>query len=233
MNPLERVTGQAFAPEHVLGPLNDVERRHAPERVYLSGFSELLRERHRVAVVGARDASDIALRRARRLAHELAAKDICVVSGLARGIDTAAHTAAIERGGRTIAVIGTPLDQCNPKSNERLQREIATQHLVVSQFPLGQPVHPSNFVLRNRTMALISHASVIVEAGEGSGSLSQGWEMLRLGRLLFLMKSVIDNPSLEWPRKMMEYGAQVLERTEDLLEQLPELPSPEPLDAPF
>jgi DNA processing protein len=82
-------------------------------------------------------------------------------------------------------------------------------------------------------MALVSHASVIVEAGETSGSLSQGWEMLRLGRLLFLMKSVVDNPELKWPRKMMEYGAQVLEQTDQLLEQLPQLPVSEPLDAPF
>jgi DNA processing protein len=233
MQPPERVTGQAFTPETALGPLNDVELRNAPKQLYLAGWPELLRDRHRVAVIGSRDASDIALRRAQRLAHELAAKDVCVVSGLARGIDTAAHAAAMERGGRTIAVIGTPIERYYPKSNEPLQREIATQHLVVSQFPNGQPVHPSNFVLRNRTMALVSHASVIVEAGETSGSLSQGWEMLRLGRLLFLMKSVVDNPELKWPRKMMEYGAQVLEQTDQLLEQLPQLPVSEPLDAPF
>ncbi len=181
MNPPERVTGEAFAPEEALGPLNDVERRHAPRQLYTSGWPELLRDRHRVAIVGSRDASELALRRAQRLAHELAAREVCVTSGLARGIDTAAHTAAIERGGRTVAVIGTPLDQCNPRSNAGLQSEIATKHLVVSQFPLGQPVHRSNFVLRNRTMAPVSHASVIVEARESSDSLSQGWEMLRLG----------------------------------------------------
>lgn len=233
MKPPERVTGEAFAPEEVLGPLNDVERRHAPKQLYMSGWPELLRDRHRVAIVGSRDASELALRRAQRLAHELAAREVCVTSGLARGIDTAAHTAAIERGGRTVAVIGTPLDQCNPRSNAGLQSEIATKHLVVSQFPLGQPVHRSNFVLRNRTMALVSHASVIAEAGESSDSLSQGWEMLRLGRSLLLMKSVVDNPALAWPRQMLENGAQVLERTEDLLEQLPQLPSSEPVDAPF
>lgn len=233
MQPPERVTGQAFTPTDALGPLNDVELRHAPKQLFLSGWPELLRDRHRVAVIGSREASELALRRAQRLAHELAAKDVCVVSGLARGIDTAAHAAAIERGGRTIAVLGTPLDRCYPKENDRLQSEIAAKHLLVSQFPAGQRVHPSNFVLRNRTMALLSHASVIVEAGESSGSLSQGWEMLRLGRLLFLLKSVVDNPALTWPREMMEYGAQVLEQTDQLLEQLPQLSVSEPLDAPF
>jgi DNA processing protein len=124
--------------------------------------------------------------------------------------------------GSTIAVIGTPLDRVYPRQNVDLQREIAAHHLVVSQFPPGYPIRPTNFPMRNRTMALIVDASVIVEAGETSGSLSQGWEALRLGRALFFMKSILDDqPELEWPRKMMEYGAQVLVDAEELLDALP------------
>ena len=76
--------------------------------------------------------------------------------------------------------------------------------------------------MRNRTMALISHASVIVEAGESSGSLHQGWEALRLGRPLFLMRSVVENETLRWPKEMLEYGASILTKTEDVLNVIPE-----------
>jgi DNA processing protein len=101
-------------------------------------------------------------------------------------------------------------------------------HLVVSQFSPGQPTARRNFPLRNRTMALISDASVIVEAGDGSGSLSQGWEALRLGRPLFLLKSILDRSGLTWPKTMLQYGAMVLETPEQLLAQLPE-----PVDDPL
>ena len=97
-----------------------------------------------------------------------------IVSGLARGIDTAAHKAAIEAGGKTIAVLGTPLDRTYPAENKALQAEIIKNHLAVSQFRVGSEVFSSNFIRRNRVMALIADASVIVEAGESSGSLSQG-----------------------------------------------------------
>ena len=95
-------------------------------------------------------------------------------------------------------------------------------HLVVSQFPSGYPTTKKNFPLRNRTMALICDASVIVEASDGSGSLSQGWEALRLGRPLFLMASILDQGHLVWPRTMLDYGAMVLRTPDDLLAQLPE-----------
>ena len=101
-----------------------------------------------------------------------------------------AHTAALDEGGHTIAVLGTPLDQVYPKVNAGLQRRIAERDLLVSQFPSGMKVTPKNFPIRSRTMALLSDATVIVEAGERSGTLHQGWEALRLGRLPFLMESV-------------------------------------------
>ena len=100
------------------------------------------------------------------------------------------------------------------------------EELVISQFPSGSPVQPKNFPIRNRTMALISDATVIVEAGEKSGTLHQGWEALRLGRLLLLMESVATNSELSWPAEMIRYGAQVLSRDnlEVVLEEMPEVP---------
>jgi hypothetical protein len=119
----------------------------------------ILGEGARVSIVGSRKASPEGLRRASKLAGLLAGRGIVIVSGLAEGIDTAAHTAAIHRGGRTIAVLGTPLDQVFPRQNAALQDQIMRDHLAVSQFPAGNPIQRKNFPLRNRTMALISDAT--------------------------------------------------------------------------
>lgn len=204
----------------LIGPLNPTEKQYAPAQVWVRGDRSLLSRHPRVAVVGTRHPSEAGARRTLRLVRELVAKGVTIVSGLAQGVDTIAHTETIARGGRTIAVLGTPLDQVFPKSNERLQQKIADEHLVISEFAPGTTVSKGNFPRRNRTMALIADASVIVEAGEGSGTLSQGWETLRLGRPLLLLKSLVDGP-LEWPRKMIEHGALVLHDTNDVLRILP------------
>ena len=94
-------------------------------------------------------------------------------------------------------------------------------HLAISQFPIGYPTRPRDFVIRNRTMALISDASIIVEAGDSSGSLHQGWEALRLGRPLFIWKAIVNNPSLKWPKKMIEYGALELNDPEEIIDHIP------------
>lgn len=218
-------------PAELLGPLNDVERKNAPERVYAAGDVELLRAGPRVSVVGSRKAGAESLARARSFAKALASRGMVVVSGLAEGIDTAAHEAALAAGGKTIAVIGTPLDQVFPAKNRALQERLMREQLVISQFPSGYQVQPKSFPIRNRTMALITDATVIVEAGERSGTLHQGWEALRLGRLLFLMDSVAKSETLTWPKKMIDYGAQVLSREnlELVLDEMPEFPRGEPI----
>ena len=116
-----------FPPDELLGPLNEAEQQHAPDVLYLAGNDEYLRAGQRVSIVGSRRASPDSIRRARKLARALVERNITVVSGLAAGIDTAAHSAAIEFGGRTVAVLGTPVDQAYPKSNERL---LPTDHFV-------------------------------------------------------------------------------------------------------
>lgn len=210
---------EVFTPAEILRPLNDVERCHAPEKLYLEGDTTLLRSTPRIAVVGSRNATSCGLRRAARLSRLLTAEGVTVVSGLAAGIDTRAHEAAIRAGGRTIAVLGTPLDDVHPKSNRRLQETIGRDHLLVSQFPPGHPVLRGNFPRRNRTMALLCDVTIIVEARKSSGTLSQGWEALRLGRPLFLLKSVLDS-DLDWPQEMLQYGAQILEEPQDLVGEL-------------
>lgn len=210
-----------LTPEEVLGPLNDEEKRHKPAALYLAGDRSLLLRHPKVSIVGSRRPTEEGLRRAARLARVLVDREILVVSGLALGIDAAAHRAAIAAGGRTIGVVGTPLDKCYPRENADLQQLIARDHLLVSQFPKGYPTIPANFPTRNRTMALIADASVIVEAGDTSGSLSQGWEALRLARMLFIMRSVAERSDLRWPKRMIEYGAVVLNEPEELLEALP------------
>lgn len=215
-------TDVPLAVEDLLGPLNPLERLYAPKELFVSGHAGWLRQSPKVAVVGARRASSEGVRRAAKLARVLVDHRAIVVSGLAEGIDAAAHTATIEAAGRTIAVIGTALSDVYPARHRELQTRLMRDHLVVSQFRSGQPITRRNFPMRNRTMALICDASVIVEAGEGSGSLSQGWEALRLGRPLFLMASILERTDLAWPRTMIEYGAMVLRTPDDLLAQLPE-----------
>ncbi len=173
-----------------------------------------------ISVVGSRAASEEGRRRAQKLAILLAQNGFTVVSGLALGIDTAAHTAIVKAGGKTIGVIGTPIDQCYPKENEILQEKIATGHLLMSQFPLAQPTQKYNFPSRNYTMCGLSQATVIVEASETSGALYQARYCLQEGRKLFVMKSLLENPHLTWPKTYVKRGAIVLQDIEQLLTEL-------------
>lgn len=218
-------------PEDLIGPLNEVETKNAPKVLYLSGNLDLIQKGRRVSVVGSRKASEAGRSRAASLTKALVAADVTVVSGLAKGIDTVAHETAIALGGQTIAVLGNPLETFYPASNRSLQAQIADSFLAVSQFPTGYPSQPKNWPRRNRTMALLTDCTVIVEAGEGSGTLHQGWEALRLGRPLFLMESVTTNEHLAWPREMIKYGALVLSRSnlEAFLEEIPTRASSESL----
>lgn len=208
--------------ENLLGrPLNDVETRYAPKMLYVKGAMEIPLPRPRVSIIGSRKASQEGLDAAETITKTLVENQTVIVSGLAEGIDTSAHRAAIDMGGKTIAVLGTPLNKVYPRKNFDLQQEIMRNHLAVSQFKIGHPTKPKDFVLRNRTMALISDATIIVEAGDTSGSLHQGWETLRLGRPLFIWQSVLNNKQLTWPEKMLQYGAMELSEPMDVFEVLP------------
>jgi len=222
MEKAARFPYRCVSPQELLGrPLNEIEQKFAPSKLYLAAGKSVPLPWPRVAIVGSRKASSQGILVAQEIASFLAEKNVMVVSGLAEGIDTAAHEAAISKGGSTIAVLGTPLDKSYPAKNDALQKRIMRDHWAISQFPVGYPTEPKNFVIRNRTMALIAGASIIVEAGETSGSLHQGWEALRLGRPLFISKVITDNASLKWPKKMMDYGAVELTELEEVIDLLP------------
>jgi DNA processing protein len=160
---------------------------------------------------------------------------VIVVSGLAAGIDTAAHETAIECGGRTIAVLGTPLDECFPAQNAHLQERIQREHLAVSQFAPGTTVGKHTFPMRNRTMALIADATVIIEATDKSGTINQGWEALRLGRPLWIAASMFEHQGVTFPEKLGVYGAEALtdETLPQLLSLLPKGRRDAPAELPF
>lgn len=215
-------SSRSISVEDLLGrTLNDVETKYAPELLFVQGPLEIPLPCPKVSIIGTRKPSPKGLSNAQSIAKTLTENQIIITSGLAEGIDTAAHRTAIDNGGRTIAVLGTPLNKVYPTKNFELQREIMKNHLAISQFPVEYPITKKNFVIRNRTMALISDASIIVEAGNSSGSLHQGWETLRLGRPLFIWKSLLNNSDLDWPKTMLEYGAMVLDNPLDVLEVIP------------
>jgi DNA processing protein len=147
-----------------------------------------------------------------QLVKALVKDNFTIVSGLASGIDTVAHETAIEVGGRTIAVIGTPLSHAYPKDNAELQRKIAREFLLISQVPVkryeGQDYRRNRlfFPERNITMSALTEATIIVEAGETSGTLIQARAALHQGRKLFILDSCF-RKRLNWPQKFADKGA--------------------------
>ncbi|MGE8280191.1 MAG: DNA-processing protein DprA [Stenotrophomonas sp.] len=201
------------------------EADHPIELLYYRGNWELVDTRG-VAVVGTRDPSAEGAANAKRIAQALVKRGFTVVSGLARGIDSAAHGGALEAGGRTIAVIGTPLFDYYPRENADLQEKLAKEHLVISQVPFlryKQQHYKANslfFPARNVTMSALTEATVIVEAGNTSGTLVQARAALAQGRKLFILDSCFRNPSLSWPRKYEEQGAIRVRNVTEIMEAL-------------
>lgn len=172
-----------------------------------------------VAVVGTRQATDLGIRRAVSMTRQLVAAGVTVVSGLARGIDTAAHTATLDADGRTIAVIGTGITQCDPKENRALADRIAKAGAVVSQF--WPSAHPATwtFPRRNVTMSGIAQGTVVIEASATSGAKMQARLALQHGKKLFLIRSLVD--TYPWAAKYAEQrGAYVVEDVAGVLREL-------------
>jgi DNA processing protein len=167
-----------------------------PPLVFVAGRVES-RDARSVAVIGARDASRRGLARTRAIAEHLVDAGYTVASGLAAGIDTAAHTAALARGGRTVAVIGTGLCRCYPPQNGELQRRIASECAVVSQFWPEAPPSRRSFPMRNAVMSGLALGTVVVEASDTSGSRIQARLALAHGRPVFLAESLLEQ---SWAR---------------------------------
>jgi len=185
---------------------------HPVEVLYYQGWWDLIATRC-IAVVGTRKPSDSAVAQTKELVRHLAEEGFTIVSGLAAGIDTVAHEAAIAANGPTIAVIGTPLCGSYPRENAALQQKIASEHLLISQVPVCRYVD-QNFRLnsrffpeRNITMSALTEATIIVEASDTSGTLTQARAALKQGRKLFILDNCFNVPGLKWPHHYLERGA--------------------------
>ncbi len=174
-----------------------------------------------LAIVGSRRASPYAVNVAGLLARQLAPLGLTIVSGLALGIDSASHTAALDSGGTTIAVLGTGIDVIYPRPNRPLFRRIAEHGLVVTEFPPGSPPRPEHFPIRNRIISGLSHGTVIVEASSRSGSLITARMAAEQGRDVLAVPGSIFSPGSEGTHRLIQYGAKLVHDAEDVLHELP------------
>ncbi len=194
---------------HELGFLTFMDELYPPQLREIHDFPPVLfhqgklpSEEVGMAVVGSRQASELGVTIARAVATGLADRGITVISGLAKGIDAAAHTAALDSGGRTVAVIGTGITRHYPAENRRLQERIATEGLVISQFWPDSPPTRQSFPMRNAVMSGYSRATIVVEAGEHSGARIQARQAIAHGRPVILTDLVVRNN--KWPAELID-----------------------------
>ena len=202
-------------------PSKLLDAEHPVELLYYIGNWDLVYTPS-VAIVGTRHPTEEGKARARRIARLLVEDGYTVVSGLAAGIDREAHQATIEAGGQTIAVLGTSIAATYPRENAELQARIAEEYLVLSQVPIlrydqqGAAGNRLFFPERNVTMSAITKATIIVEAGETSGTLIQARAAIKQKRKLFILDSCFQNPNLTWPRRFEEQGAIRVRHPDDI-----------------
>ena len=173
-----------------------------------------------VAIVGSRNMSVYGKELAERFSGFLALRGVTVVSGLARGVDTVSHMAALEARGRTVAVLGSGVDVIYPPENLALSRKIAENGAIISQFPLGTKPLPQNFLIRNKVIAALSKAVVVIEGARRSGTFSIASHAANLGREVFAVPGPINSPLSETPNFLIEQGARVATKPEDILDSL-------------
>ncbi|ADG14137.1 DNA protecting protein DprA [Paraburkholderia atlantica] len=190
-----------------------------PPLLYIKGRLDLLHTRA-VALVGSRSATPQGIEDARRFARELSAAGVTVVSGLALGIDGAAHRGGLEGVGGTVAVVGTGADLIYPAAHQALARQIAVQGAILSEWPLGTPARAANFPQRNRLIAGLVSGVVIVEAAMRSGSLITARLANEMGRDVFALPGSIYAPLSRGCHRMIKQGARLVETPDEVLEEL-------------
>lgn len=190
-----------------------------PLALYVQGALQL-RDEHGVAIVGSRRTSHYGLETAERLAVQLAQSGVTVISGLARGIDTAAHKGAIKGQGRTVAVLGGALDCMFPPENADLAIQIARQGAVLSEYPMGRQPDKTTFPVRNRIVSGLSKGVTVVEADVASGAMITAHQAVDQGRTVFAVPGRIDSFGARGPHKLIKNGAKLVESVEDILEEL-------------
>jgi len=201
------------------------ELHDPPATLFVRGDADALPEAA-VAVVGARSCSAYGAQVARTLARELASAGLVVVSGLARGVDGEAHRGALDGGGRTVAVLGCGIDRDYPRSHAELARRIIASGAVVSEYPPGVEPAPWRFPARNRIIAGLSLATVVVEARERSGALITADFALELGRDVFGVPGEITSGLSAGTNDLLRQGAAPLTSVRDVLESLGVEPEP-------
>lgn len=174
-----------------------------------------------VAVVGTRRPTVYGLQMAQGIASDLGSRGICIVSGLARGIDAAAHRGSLEGGGSTIAIFGCGIDIVYPKEHRRLMEKIAENGLVLSEFPPGTSPSPQNFPVRNRIISGLALGTVIVEANEYSGSLITARLAMEQNREVFAVPGNLTSPQSFGPNYLIKQGAKLVQSWRDIVDELP------------
>lgn len=219
-------------PRHGLLTLGDadypqplLQTADPPLLLYLSGRRALL-QAPTLAIVGSRNPTDQGRDNAEAFSRELGAAGLCIVSGLALGIDAAAHAGALAAGAGTIAVLGTGLDQIYPPSNRSLGAQIAAHGLLLSEYALGTPPRPANFPRRNRIVAGLSQGCLVVEAAVRSGTMITARLAAEAGREVFAIPGSIHSPLSRGCHALIRQGAKLVESTADVLEELRLGPSP-------
>ncbi len=200
---------------------------YPPPYLFLRGAIHPEDERA-VGLVGTRNATYYGLKAGRRLARALAGRGVTVVSGLARGIDTAAHQGALEAGGRTLAVLGCGLDVVYPPENRELYQKIPEQGALISEYPPGTPPEARNFPVRNRLISGLSQALVVVEAPLKSGTQITVRYALDQGREVLAVPGPVESALSLGPHRLIQQGAKLVHDVEDILEELPGLTSASP-----
>ncbi len=201
------------------------EAKHPIELFYYKGDAALL-ENNCISIVGSRKCTNEGKLRTRRLTKLLVENRYTIVSGLATGVDTVALETAIKENGKVIGVIGTPINKYYPKENRDLQDKISREHLLISQVPFYRYYHEpfqsrkNNFPRRNATMSAISQGTVIIEASDTSGTLTQARAAMQQGRKLFILNSCFEKSSISWPKQYEKEGAIRVEEIEDVIRVL-------------
>ena len=201
----------------------------APKTLYWRGNPELLTWEPKVAMVGSRTPSAYGKRIAEQIATELAQAGVCIVSGLARGIDGICHQAALEARGKTIAVLGSAIDEITPKQNLALGTQVIADGLLISEYPPGHALRNWQFVARNRLISGLSRAVIIVEAAATSGTLTTAKWALDQGREVMVLPGPADSPLSAGTLQLLRDGARCVRHATDILSDLglkaePQLP---------
>ena len=201
-------------------PAELLEIADPPLLLYALGDASLLSHPKRLAVVGSRNPTAQGALTARDMCRSLAGAGVCIVSGLALGIDGAAHEGAMDAGGSTIAVVGTGLDRVYPRRHLDLAHRLATQGLLISEFPLGTSPTAANFPKRNRIIAGLSQGTLVVEAALASGSLITARCAADMGREVLAIPGSIHSTQAKGCHALIRQGAKLVETAQDVLEEL-------------